>query len=58
MNAIAGDTAQWWAYDFEICAGVDGLKLALATINYHGYDVVALTQNGDIYTLIFRRLHV
>lgn len=48
--------AHWWAYDVELCNGVDELKRCLQTINYHGLDVVSLTQNGEVYTVLFRRL--
>lgn len=48
--------AHWWAYDFELCNGVDELKRCLEKINYHGFDVVSLTQDGGVYTVLFRRL--
>ena len=49
-------TDYWYVYDFEICIGVDELKRALAKINYHGFDIVAVTQTMDKYTVFFRRL--
>lgn len=49
-------TAHWFVYDFEICIGVEELKQTLAKINYHGYDIVAVTQTMDKYTVFFRRL--
>jgi len=48
--------AHWWLYDFEICYGEEALKQALSTINYHGYDLVAVTQADHKYTVFFRRL--
>ena len=48
--------AHWFVYDFEVCIGTDEQKQALATINYHGYDLVAVTQTMDKYTVFFRRL--
>lgn len=48
--------AHWWLYDFELCNGAEGLKQCLATINYHGFDVVGITQDGAVYTVLFRRL--
>ena len=50
-------TAHWWCYDFELCSGAEELKQCLAKINYNGYDVVGLTQDGAVYTVLFRRLY-
>lgn len=49
-------TAHWFVYDFDICYGEDELKRALENINYHGFDLVAVTQTGCKYTVFFRRL--
>lgn len=49
-------TAHWFAYDFEVCIGIEELKQALAKINYHGFDIVTVTQTMDKYTIFFRRL--
>ena len=51
-----GRVAHWWAYDFELCNGAEELKRCLEKINYHGLDVVSLTQDGGVYTVLFRRL--
>lgn len=48
--------AHWFVYDFEVCIGVEELQQALAKINYHGFDLVAVTQTMDKYTVFFRRL--
>lgn len=42
-------------YDFEICYGAEGLKLALSALNRNGYELVAVTQTMDKYTVFFRR---
>lgn len=45
-------------YDFEICFGEDGLKRCLADINCSRFEIVAVTQTMDKYTIFFRRLPV
>lgn len=45
-------------YDFEICFGEESLKRVIAKINYHGYELAAVTQDGDKYTVFFRRASV
>ncbi len=45
-------------YDFEICFGEDALKRVIAKINYNGYELAAVTQDGDKYTVFFRRASV
>ena len=47
--------ADRFVFDFEICRGVDGLRDALQTINFCGYAVISVTQNGTEYTVVFRR---
>lgn len=47
--------AHWFIYDFEVCVGVEGLKQIMDDINYHGYDLISVTQSGEIYTVFFRR---
>ena len=47
--------ADRFVFDFEICRGVDGLRDALQTINFCGYAVISVTQNGPEYTVVFRR---
>ena len=42
-------------YDFELCVGLDELKETIQAINEQGYNLVCATQNGDIYTVFFRR---
>lgn len=42
-------------YDFEVCIGVGELKRAIASLNYNGYELVAVTQTMDKYTVFFRR---
>ena len=42
-------------YDFEICYGPEELKLALSALNRNGYEMVAVTQTMDKYTVFFRR---
>lgn len=43
-------------YDFELCADYDELKTVMETINYHGYDLVSVTQDTrGFYTVFFRR---
>lgn len=44
-----------FCYDFDICLGTDELKRALTTLNYNGYELVAVTQTMDKYTVFFRR---
>lgn len=48
--------AHWFIYDFEICADYDELKAVMENINYHGYDLITVTQDGrGFYTVFFRR---
>lgn len=47
--------ASWFIYDFELCEGVEGLKRTMDYINRHGYDLISVTQSGDVYTVFFRR---
>lgn len=48
--------AHWFIYDFEICSDYDELKAVMENINYHGYDLITVTQDGrGFYTVFFRR---
>lgn len=43
-------------YDFELCADYEELKAVMENINYHGYDLVSVTQDArGFYTVFFRR---
>lgn len=42
-------------YDIEICVGVEELKKALRIINSCGWPIVTMTQNEEVYTVLFRR---
>lgn len=47
--------AHWFIYDFEMCVGVEELKETMDVINHHGYDLISVTQSGEVYTVFFRR---
>ena len=42
-------------YDIEICVGVEDLQRAIRIINSSGWPIVAMTQNEEVYTVLFRR---
>lgn len=42
-------------YDIEICIGVESLKRAIHLINSARWELIAVTQNEEIYTVFFRR---
>lgn len=42
-------------YDIEICVGVEELKRAICLINSVGWKIISMTQNEEVYTLLFRR---
>lgn len=42
-------------YDIEICVGVEELKRVIRVINSCGWAIVGLTQNEEVYTVLFRR---
>jgi hypothetical protein len=44
-----------YLYVFVRCVGDDELEQIIQTINENGYDLVSVTQNGDTYTVFFRR---
>lgn len=44
-----------YLYDFIRCSGDEELEQAIQTINQNGYDLVSVTQRGDMYTVFFRR---
>lgn len=45
----------WFIYDFELCDGIGALTKTIEAVNRHGYDIVSVTQSGDVYTVFFRR---
>lgn len=48
--------SHWFIYDFELCADYEELKAVMEYINYHGYDLISVTQDGrGFYTVFFRR---
>ena len=44
-----------YLYDIEICIGVAELKRVIHVINAANWEIVAVTQNEEIYTVVFRR---
>lgn len=42
-------------YDIEICVGVEELKRTIRIINSSGWPIVSMTQNEEVYTVLFRR---
>ena len=42
-------------YDIEICVGVEELKRVIRVINSCGWAIAAMTQNEEVYTVLFRR---
>lgn len=42
-------------YDIEICVGVEELKRAIRLLNSSGWPIVSMTQNEEVYTILFRR---
>lgn len=44
-----------WVTDFQHCFGDDGLKKTLSGIDRLGYWLVAVSQDGDAYTVFFKR---
>ena len=42
-------------YDIEICVGVEELKRAIRILNSSGWPIVTMTQNEEVYTILFRR---
>lgn len=42
-------------YDFELCEGLTEMRDAMRSINQSGYELVTVTQCGDLYTVFFRR---
>ena len=48
--------SHWFIYDFELCADYEELKATMESINYHGYDLISVTQDHrGFYTVFFRR---
>jgi hypothetical protein len=44
-----------YLYDFVRCVGDYELEQIIQTINENKYDLVCVTQSGDMYTIFFRR---
>ena len=42
-------------YDIEMCVGVEELKRVIRVINSCGWTIAAMTQNEEVYTVLFRR---
>lgn len=43
------------AVDIELCVGIEELKETLHKINRYGYIFLTATQDGETYTVFFRR---
>lgn len=44
-----------WVIDFEFCVGREELKQTIVEINRMDYVFAGATQDGDTYTVFFRR---
>lgn len=55
MAAGPNFLALWFVYDFQICHGQRALREVVDYINHHGYDIVAVCQHANDYTVFFRR---
>lgn len=44
-----------FVYDVDFCKGREALMQAVAHINSQGWEIAALSQSGDVYTVLFRR---
>lgn len=53
-RAYDGRSSARWC-DFEICDGTEELFRIFHHINRYGYELVTVTQCGDMYTVFFRR---
>ena len=42
-------------YDIEICVGVEALQRVIRILNSSGWPIVTMTQNEEVYTVLFRR---
>lgn len=48
--------ASWFVYDFERCRSEAELAATIEFINYHGYDLITVTQDAaGVFTVFFRR---
>ena len=48
--------ASWFVYAFERCRSETELAVTMEYINYHGYDLISVTQDSkDVFTVFFRR---
>lgn len=45
----------WFVYDFQNCPNQRALRTAIDFINQQGYDLVAVSQRGQVNTVFFRR---
>ena len=55
MLAQTRENGKCLVVDFELCVGGQELKETIALINNAGYHFIAATQEGDTYTVFFRR---
>lgn len=44
-----------YLYDIEICIGVNELKRTIQIINSARWEIIGMTQNEEVYTVLFRR---
>ena len=42
-------------YEIEICVGVEELRKAIRILNSSGWPIVTMTQNEEVYTILYRR---
>lgn len=42
-------------YEIEICVGVEELRRAIRILNSSGWPIVTMTQNEEVYTILYRR---
>lgn len=42
-------------YDFVVCYSMETLKDSIAQINYHGFEIVAVTETNTKYTIFYLR---
>lgn len=48
-------TVETWVTDFQRCVGEASLKKILRGLDRLGYWLVAVSQDGDAYTVFFKR---
>lgn len=44
-----------WVTDFQSCVGEASLKAVLSGMDRLGYQLIAVSQSGDAYTVFFKR---